>query len=139
MLILVFFHSIANGRKRKCTIQFLETEEGEISDMALLRKYIEDYYKKLFGREERGELRLEGNFWESEGSLPTNEAASLVEPFTKKEIKNALDDMNTSSTPGPDGLPVEFYKCFWEQVRGPVFEMFDNLFDGKLDLSRLNY
>jgi hypothetical protein len=76
----------------------------------LLRKHIEEYYKKLFGREERGELRLERNFWESEGSL--SEATILVEPFTEKEIKNALDDMNTSSTHGPDGLPVEFYKCF---------------------------
>jgi hypothetical protein len=34
---------------------------------------------------------------------------------------------------------VEFYKCFWEQIRGAVLEMFDNLFDGKLDLGRLNY
>jgi hypothetical protein len=25
------FHSIANGRSRKCTIQSLETEEGQIS------------------------------------------------------------------------------------------------------------
>jgi hypothetical protein len=40
------------------------------------------------------------------------EAATLVEAFTEKEIKNALDHMNISSTPGPDGLPVEFYKCF---------------------------
>jgi hypothetical protein len=78
----------------------------------LLRKHIEEYYKKLFGREERGELRLERNFWESEGSLSVAEAATLVEPFNEKEIKSALDDMNTSSASGLDGLPVEFYKCF---------------------------
>jgi hypothetical protein len=86
-----FFHSIANGRKRKYTIQSLETGEEEISEMALLRKHIEDYYKNLFEREERGELRLEGNLWEYEGSLSVDEAASLVEPFTKKEINNALE------------------------------------------------
>jgi hypothetical protein len=105
----------------------------------LPRKHIEEYYKKLFGREERGELRLERNFWESEGSLTEAEAAILVEPFTEKEIKNALDDMNTSSAPGPDGLSVEFYKCFWEQVRISVLEMFRKLYNGELDLSRINY
>jgi hypothetical protein len=62
--------------------------------------------------EERGELRLERNFWESKGSLSAAEAVSLVEPFSKNEIKNAFDDMNTSPAPGPDGLPMEFYKCF---------------------------
>jgi hypothetical protein len=86
-----FFHSIANGGKRKYTIQSLETGEEEILEMALLRKHIEDYYKNLFEREERGELRLEGNLWEYEGSLSVDEAASLVEPFTKKEINNALE------------------------------------------------
>jgi hypothetical protein len=68
-----------------------------------------------------------------------NEGASLIEPFTKKEIKKALDVMNISSAPGPNGFPVEFYKSFWEQVRGPVLEMFGKLYNGELDLSGLNY
>jgi hypothetical protein len=43
------FHCIANGRKRKCTIHSLETEEGKISELDSLRKHIEGYYKMLFG------------------------------------------------------------------------------------------
>jgi hypothetical protein len=59
-----------------------------------------------------GVLRLDRYFWETKGSLSEAEATTLVEPFTKKEIKIALEDMNISSAPGPDGLLVEFYKCF---------------------------
>jgi hypothetical protein len=47
--------------------------------------------------------------------------------------------MNISSAPGPDGLPVEFYKCFWEQVRSPVLEMFGKSYNGELNLSMINY
>jgi hypothetical protein len=47
----------------------LETEQGEISEQKELREHIEDYYNKLFGREERRCLRMEENFWEGEGSL----------------------------------------------------------------------
>jgi hypothetical protein len=57
-----FFHSIANGRTRKCTIHSLETVEGGISEPVSLRKHIEECYKRLFGREERGALRLDGDF-----------------------------------------------------------------------------
>jgi hypothetical protein len=57
-----FFHSVANGRRRKCSIQSLETKEGEISEPSGLRKHKEENYKQLFGREERGGLGLEGNF-----------------------------------------------------------------------------
>jgi hypothetical protein len=67
----------------------------------------------LFGREERGILRLERNFWDSEGSVSKAEDATLIE-LTEREMKNALDQMNTNSAPGLDGLLMEFYKCFWE-------------------------
>jgi hypothetical protein len=39
----------------------LETKEGEITKPALLRADIEEYYKRLFRREERGDLRLDRN------------------------------------------------------------------------------
>jgi hypothetical protein len=32
----------------------------------------------------------------------------------------AVDDMKINSAPGHDGLHAEFYKCFWEKIKGPV-------------------
>jgi hypothetical protein len=75
-------------------------------------------------------LRLEKKLWETEGALFEAEAATLVEPFSEQEIKDALDDMNANSAPGPDGLPAEFYRCFWDQIREPVLEMFDKFYRG---------
>jgi hypothetical protein len=112
---------------------------GGISKPSGLREHIDGYYKKLFGREERGGLRLEENFWGGEGELPGLEAENLVKTFSEQEIKAALDNMKTNSAPGPDGLPVKFYKCFWNQVKGPVMEMFQKFYVGDLNQSRLNY
>jgi hypothetical protein len=47
--------------------------------------------------------------------------------------------MKTSFSLGPDRLPAEFYKCFWEQIKDPVLKMFENFHRGDLNLSRLNY
>jgi hypothetical protein len=57
-------------------------------------------------------MRLEENFWENFGSLSEQAADILIEPFSEKEIKEALNDIKTNSAPGLDGLPAEFYKCF---------------------------
>jgi hypothetical protein len=63
-----------------------------------------------------------------------------VEIFSEKEIKEALDDMKTNSTPGPDDFTMSFFKKKnWEQVKGPVVEMFNKFYRGELILSRLNY
>jgi hypothetical protein len=40
----------------------LNDDEQEISDPVKLREHIESYYKHLFGKEDRGNLRLEENF-----------------------------------------------------------------------------
>jgi hypothetical protein len=71
------FHGIANGRRRKCSIFALETEGTEIFDPKVLRVHIEGYYKQLFCREERGEIRLK-DVWGDQGHLDEREAESLV-------------------------------------------------------------
>jgi hypothetical protein len=47
--------------------------------------------------------------------------------------------MRKNSALGPDGIPVDFYKCFWEQVNGPELETYKKFHRGELNLSRLNY
>jgi hypothetical protein len=44
-----------------------------------------------------------------------------------------------NSAPGPDGLPMEIYKCFWEQVKVRVMEVFEKFYRGEVNLGRLNY
>ena len=36
--------------------------------------------------------------------------------FNVNEVKHAIKQMKNGSCPGSDGLPVEFYKCFWEHI-----------------------
>ena len=49
-----------------------------------------------------------------------------------KQIKNG-------TTPGPDGLSIEFFKHFWPQLRLLIHEMLCDLHNGSLDLWRLIY
>jgi hypothetical protein len=47
--------------------------------------------------------------------------------------------MEVNSAPGPDGLPIGFYREFWAELKPLVLEMFNDFFRGELNLSRLNY
>jgi hypothetical protein len=80
----------------------------------ILRVHVKNYYKHLFGREERGGIRLQDETWENEGSLEECETLGLVEEFSEKEINEAPDEMKTNSAPDPDGFSTGFYKVFWE-------------------------
>jgi hypothetical protein len=41
-----FFHSVANGRRRKCIIEFLDTESGRITEQGDLVAHIEAFFYK---------------------------------------------------------------------------------------------
>jgi hypothetical protein len=75
-------------------------------------------------------IRLHEDMWRDYGSLSIEEADKLVKPFSEAEIKEALDEMNSSSAPGPDRLSTAFYKSFWDNVKGPVMEIFEDFYKG---------
>jgi hypothetical protein len=134
-----YFHNIANGRKKKCTIFSLEHENREIRDPEEMKDHIESYYKELFGPEEDSQMSLGNDFWIERRRLADEEALALIKPFTLKELEEALKDMDANASPGPDGIPVGFYKGFWNEIKFTMFEMFQDLHRGGLNLSRLNY
>jgi hypothetical protein len=47
--------------------------------------------------------------------------------------------MDVNASPGPDGLPVGFYREFCQEIKLIILEMFQDLYRGELNLSRLNY
>lgn len=71
--------------------------------------------------------------------LSAEEACDLIQPFSMTEIESALKEMDSSSAPGPDGLPIGFYKRMWPQIKEVILEMFNLLHSEKLNMSRLNY
>ena len=82
-----FFHGVANGRKKKCTIFSLEDNSQTITGKEGLRKHIEEYYKQLFGKKNNNDLSLNMDIWRDQGSLTTEEAQSLIKPFTMGKLR----------------------------------------------------
>lgn len=97
-----------------------------------------DFYKNLFAREDRGDIRLSTDFWD-ESQLVKEENKMLTAPFTEEEIKEAVFSCYAEGAPGPDGLPFLFYQKFWDIVKADIINMFLDFHKGELDIYRLNF
>lgn len=76
------------------------------------------------------------------GDIPqpgTEENETLTAPFTEKEVFEAIPRMKNNKAPRPDGLPAEFYKICWPIIKGDLLPMFDDLFNGHMQLFYLNF
>ena len=45
---------------------------------------------------------------------------TLLQEFTKEEVKMALDSIGDLKAPGPDGMPAIFYKHYWDLIGDQV-------------------
>jgi hypothetical protein len=73
-----YFHNKATGRRKKCTIFYLEDGDRIISRDHALREHIEGYYKKLFGQEETKGISVQEDFWSNQETLLVEEANKLI-------------------------------------------------------------
>ena len=94
------------GNKR---IFSLEQDGIKIEGQDNLKSYITQFYKDLFGPPEDNHFSLSDRIDDiPQGSQEENEF--LTAPFTEKEVRDAVFDMEHNKAPGPDGFPAEFYQ-----------------------------
>jgi hypothetical protein len=134
-----YFHRIANGRKRKNTMYSLKKDDINIQGTTDLLEHASEYYKGLFCPGEGNNMALDANIWSAEEKLNEEDNEVLNEPFSKSEIKNALDCMVKNKALGPDGIPVEFFQTCWGIVKYDIMQLFQDWHSGNLNLYRLNF
>ena len=71
--------------------------------------------------------------------ISTLENSILTSNFTKKEVYDAISQMEHNKAPGPDGFPAEFYQTFWEVIKSDLMDMFAQLHSSDLPLFKLNF
>ncbi|WVZ95111.1 hypothetical protein U9M48_040913 [Paspalum notatum var. saurae] len=134
-----YFHLVANGKHRKTRIFGLEQEEGNIVGDVEIRKYITDYYKKLFGHPESSDVVLDENWTDDIPQVSQEENELITAPFTSEEVRAAIFQMEHNKAPGPDGFPPEFYQVFWNIIEPDLMALFEDFHRGSLALNRLNF
>jgi hypothetical protein len=102
-------------------------------------KVATDFYRDLFKKENRPDIRLQDNFFSEDEKITLEENIMLGSAFTEEEVKTAVFGSYADGAPGPDGIPFMFYQKFWDVIKLDLINMFNAWFDDNLDLYRLNF
>ena len=49
--------------------------------------------------------------------------------ITCQDLEKAIKGMNNNKSPGSDGIPADFYKVFWTQIKSVFFDMVLHVFE----------
>ncbi|XP_057432499.1 uncharacterized protein LOC130725245 [Lotus japonicus] len=122
-----YFHTQTVIRRKRNHIHQLKVGDGGwCSDVEVLKQEVQDFFTKLFAVD----TSFQGAHL-SHDRFPTltDEAkASLVQPVTQEEVKEAFMSMKSYTAPGPDGFQPFFYKKYWNHVGQSLWKLVRDAF-----------
>lgn len=63
---------------------------------------------------------------------------SLQAPFSMEEIERSVMQLANNKASGPDGLPNEFLKIYWTDLKEEIFQILSDFYSDRLDLKSFN-
>ena len=129
-----YFCNLEKARKTKNVMTRLKKETGEIiTNQGEIRKEQKQFYSKLYNQTTESEDIPNdcNNFIDQENipMLTRDKALECEGIITELEAGKALFGLNNGSSPGGDGLSVEFMKVFWSKIKGFVTKSFNESFE----------
>ncbi len=132
-----FFFSLERKNGQKRIIHALRSEEGILlSNPVAIRRRAIGFYEKLYRSELRSDDINESVFFKDLPKVSDEANAGISGALNLGELHKAVQSMESGRVPGIDGIPVDFYKCFWEEIGEDLLEVLNGSLDeGLLPLS----
>ncbi|XP_019237733.1 PREDICTED: uncharacterized protein LOC109217895 [Nicotiana attenuata] len=129
-----YFYSVIRHKRLQQTITQIKDQHGELStDNASIANVLVDYYETMLGREGRKRAKTFHSFLKNGTTLNATQQMELIQPYTAKEVKQAMFSIDVNKSPGPDGYGSGFYRKAWsiigKDVTAAILEFMEN---GKL-------
>ena len=97
-----------------------------VSDPKLILDCGKTFYKNLYTeRSDNTNFNIDCYMQNIQGPKIDNETKAMCEKdITEEECENAIKDLPSNKTPGPDGIPIDLYKKIWKEIKVPLMNSF---------------
>ena len=120
-----YFMNLEKRNYNLKTVTRLNTGNGEyVESRQDILNELKKFYSKLYTKTEYGTSQAEYHeFLDIDcPTLSDDERDMMNNEITDKELLNALKLTKNNRSPGSDGLPAEFYKIFWQDIKDPLLK-----------------
>ena len=103
--------------KKRC-ISRLSDQHGQLKhETDDLKQIATDYYTDLFTEKETVDAKTSRLFGNISRRISQAQRRDLDRDITLEELEKAVMKLQKGKSPGPDGIPAEFYQAFWQHLR----------------------
>ena len=124
-----YFLSLERARYNAKTCQILLDENNdnkEIKDDHEILNMQRSFYSELYSDDPSVDFKLIN---ETGVEVDENERQLQNKSLKISELADAARGMKNNKTPGPDGIPIDFYKVFWVKIGHILLRVYDTCYD----------
>ena len=108
-----YFYSLERAKYNAKTCTQIIYEDQIIDDPQQVLDKQREFYQDLYTSD--SSVRFEPDF--DTETVPKQMIAAKDVPISEEEFTAAIKGLRNGSCPGSDGIPAEFYKMFWKQIK----------------------
>lgn len=123
-------------RQRKRAFHSIMDLDGNITiDPATINTTFRSFYQELYRSENTISIESIHSFLDGVvlPSISESDKLDLDKDFSQEELIKAIQKLQNGKSPGSDGLPIEFYKCFLSKI----LNLFKNIIEAALKKNKL--
>ncbi|KAJ9564376.1 hypothetical protein OSB04_000342 [Centaurea solstitialis] len=113
-----YFHGVVNNKLKKSRIHGLNINGSWVTEPDKIKEATRDFFEKKFKEDYPVRPTISSSFFKK---ISDSQRLRLEEPFTEKEVKDAVWSCGENKAPGPDGFSFEFIQKFWSYVGKDFF------------------
>jgi hypothetical protein len=121
-----FYHTQTVIRRRRNKITSLKIDGIWCSDDETLKREASNFFKKLF--QSNAQCDPHSLLLHNIPQIPQALHDTLLQPVSKREVKDAIYSMSPYKAPGPDGFQPIFFTTYWHIVGGDVWKLVSDAF-----------
>ena len=121
-----YFLNLEKSRAKQKTMSKVATGSGISSNLKTILQEQSKYFKKLYQSDEHVTFHL---CYDLNVHISDAQKQEMNSDITLDEIKSSLKESKQNKSPGPDGIPVDFYQMFWPKLllQSIIFELINQI------------
>ena len=112
-----YFYQQEKLKQAKKHIKELQNEKNKTLTTNLeILKECKNFYQKLYNKPKNCSETQKELLKNIPKLVQNNQNQKLIKPINKNKLKEAINQMENDKSPGIDGIPIEFYKTFYDKI-----------------------
>ncbi len=125
---IAFFAQVETKSAKKRNISELQNNAGEMKFQTdEIKEIAVDFYTDLFSEKKTDAQSTEKLLRNMKKKISIGQKNSLDRIITEEELEKVVNKLKRGKSPGPDGIPAEFYQQFWPKIKGMYLEFINQV------------